>query len=143
MGSEFLPQLDEGTIAFHIIQKPGSNLSEGKEISTKIEKKLLDTYPEIEEVVSRFGVSEVPTDPMPMDLADTFIILKPEDEWVSADSKKELIEKIKETLSVFPGVSYEFTQPIEMRFNELLTGVREDIAIKIYGDDLNVLARKG
>lgn len=143
MGGEFLPQLDEGTIAFHIIQKPGSNLTEGKEIATKIEKKLLDTYPEIDEVVSRFGVSEVPTDPMPMDLADTFIILKPEDKWVSADSKEELIEKIKETLSMFPGVSYEFTQPIEMRFNELLTGVREDIAIKIYGDDLDVLARKG
>lgn len=143
MGGEFLPQLDEGTIAFHIIQKPGSNLSEGKVISTKIEKKLLDTFPEVEEVVSRFGVSEVPTDPMPMDLADTFVILKPEDEWVSAGSKEELIEKMKEALSVFPGVSYEFTQPIEMRFNELLTGVREDIAIKIYGDDLNVLARKG
>lgn len=143
MGGEFLPQLDEGTIAFHIIQKPGANLTEGEKISTKIEKKLLDTFPEIEEIVTRYGVSEVPTDPMPMDIGDTFVILKPQDEWVSADSKEELIEKMKETLSVFPGVSYEFTQPIEMRFNELLTGVREDIAIKIYGDDLNVLARKG
>lgn len=142
MGGEFIPQLDEGDIAFHIIMKPGSSLSEGIETSTKIEKLLLAEYPEIEQVVSRFGVSDVPTDPMPMDIGDSFIILKDKSEWTSAETKDELIEKIKETLNLVPGVGYEFTQPIEMRFNELISGVREDIAVKLYGEDLDVLASK-
>ena len=142
MGGEFIPQLDEGDIAFHIILKPGSSLKEGIATSTKIEKLLINEFPEIEQVVSRFGVSDVPTDPMPMDLGDSFIILKDKSEWTSAESKDELIAKIKETIGVIPGVSYEFTQPMEMRFNELLTGVREDIAVKLYGEDLDVLANK-
>jgi len=142
MGGEFIPQLDEGDIAYHIIQKPGSSLEEGIKTSTKIESLLLSEYPEIEQVVTRFGVSDVPTDPMPMDIGDSFIILKPKSEWVSAETKDELIDKIKETLNTVPGVSYEFTQPVEMRFNELLTGVREDIAVKLYGEDLNILAEK-
>ncbi|MDT0690973.1 CusA/CzcA family heavy metal efflux RND transporter [Salegentibacter sp. F188] len=142
MGGEFVPQLDEGEIAFHIIMKPGSSLTEGTETANKIENLLLNEYPEIEQIVSRFGVSDVPTDPMPMDLADSFVILKPRSEWVSADHKGELIEKMKETLSIIPGVSYEFSQPVEMRFNELITGVREDVAIKLYGEDLNILADK-
>lgn len=142
MGGEFIPQLDEGDIAFHIILKPGSSLDQGIATSTKIEKLLLDTYPEIIQVVSRFGVSDIPTDPMPMDMGDSFIILKEKSEWTSAETKVELIEKIKETLSVMPGVSYEFSQPIEMRFNELISGVREDIAVKLYGEDLDVLATK-
>ncbi|MGK7392855.1 MAG: CusA/CzcA family heavy metal efflux RND transporter [Candidatus Cyclobacteriaceae bacterium M2_1C_046] len=142
MGGEFIPQLDEGDIAFHIILKPGSSLSEGVKTSTQIERILLESFPEIEHAMTRFGVADVPTDPMPMDIGDCFVILKPKEEWVSADSKEELIEKMKDKLSVIPGVSYEFTQPIEMRFNELLTGVREDIAVKLYGDDLNMLAAK-
>ncbi len=142
MGGEFIPQLDEGDIAFHVILQPGSSLDEGIQTSTRIEKMLLEEYPEIEQVVTRFGVSDVPTDPMPMDIGDSFIILKDKSEWTSADSKEELISKIKESLSVIPGVSYEFTQPVEMRFNELLTGVREDIAVKIYGEDLDLLATK-
>ena len=79
---------------------------------------------------------------MPMDIGDCFVLLKPQDEWVSADSKEELVEKMKEAVSVVPGVNYEFTQPIEMRFNELLTGVREDIAVKLFGEDLDILATK-
>jgi len=142
MGGEFIPQLDEGDIAFHIILQPGSSLKEGIATSTKIEKMLLAKYPEIEQVVSRFGVSDVPTDPMPMDLADSFVILKDKSEWTSASTKDELIAKIKNTIGVIPGVSYEFTQPVEMRFNELLTGVREDIAVKLYGEDLDLLASK-
>ncbi|GAB3662952.1 CusA/CzcA family heavy metal efflux RND transporter [Echinicola sediminis] len=142
MGGEFIPQLDEGDIAFHIILQPGSSLAESLETSTQIENIILDNFPEVEQVMSRFGVADVPTDPMPMDIGDSFIILKPKEEWVSADSKEDLIEKIKEKISVVPGVNYEFTQPIEMRFNELLTGVREDIAIKLYGEDLDVLAQK-
>ncbi|MGY5851789.1 CusA/CzcA family heavy metal efflux RND transporter [Salegentibacter sp. F14] len=142
MGGEFIPQLDEGDIAFHIILKPGSSLDEGIATSTRIEQLLLEAYPEIEQVVTRFGVSDVPTDPMPMDIGDSFIILKDKEEWTSADSKDELITKIKETIGIIPGVSYEFTQPVEMRFNELLTGVREDVAVKLYGEDLQVLASK-
>lgn len=142
MGGEFIPELDEGDIAFHIILKPGSSLEEGIQTSTKIEKLLLDTYPEIIQIVSRFGVSDIPTDPMPMDMGDSFIILKEKSEWTSAKTKGALIEKMKQTLSVFPGVSFEFSQPIEMRFNELISGVREDIAVKLYGEDLDVLASK-
>ncbi|MCO6481037.1 MAG: CusA/CzcA family heavy metal efflux RND transporter [Phaeodactylibacter sp.] len=142
MGGEFIPQLDEGDIAFHIILKPGSALSESIETSSRIERILLENFPEVEHAMTRFGVAEVPTDPMPMDIGDCFAILKPKEEWVSAKSKEELIEKMKEKLSIVPGVNYEFTQPIEMRFNELLTGVREDIAVKLYGENLQVLAEK-
>lgn len=142
MGGEFIPQLDEGDIAFHIILKPGSSLSEMIETSTKVEQMMLDSFPEINHVMSRFGVAAVPTDPMPMDVADCIVTLKPTDEWVSAESKEELIEKMKKVISVVPGANYEFTQPIEMRFNELLTGVREDVAIKLFGEDLDVLANK-
>ncbi len=142
MGGEFVPQLDEGDIAFHAILKPGSSLTETIETTTKIEKIILSKFPEVEHVMCRIGVADVPTDPMPMDIADCFIILKPQSEWVSAVSKEELIDKIKEAVEVVPGINYEFTQPIEMRFNELLTGVREDLAIKLFGEDLEVLASK-
>lgn len=142
LGGEFIPQLDEGDIAFHILLKPGSSLAEGIKTSTQIERVLLDNFPEIEQVHSRFGVAEVPTDPMPMDMADCFIILKPKEEWVSAKSKDELIDKIKEKLQVITGINMEFSQPIEMRFNELISGVREDVAIKIFGEDLSILASK-
>ena len=142
MGGEFIPQLDEGDIAFHVILKPGSSLSEMIETTTKVQKIIKANYPEVKSVISRIGVADVPTDPMPMDISDTFIILKPKSEWTSADTKEELIAKIKKDISVIPGVSYEFTQPIEMRFNELLSGVREDVAIKLFGEDLQVLADK-
>lgn len=142
MGAEFVPQLDEGDIAFHVILKPGSSLSEGIKTSTNIEQILLDNFPEVEHAMTRFGVADVPTDPMPMDIGDCFVILKPQDQWVSAESKDDLIAKIQEKLSIIPGVSYEFTQPMEMRFNELISGVREDIAVKLYGEDLQVLADK-
>ena len=142
MGGEFIPELDEGDLAFHAILKPGSSLTETIETTTKIEKLVKKEFPEVEKIVSRIGVAEVPTDPMPMDLADVFVILKPKREWTSASSKDELVEKMKETVEQIPGVNYEFTQPIEMRFNELLEGVREDIAIKLYGEDINILASK-
>lgn len=142
MGGEFIPQLDEGDIAFHAILKPGSSLSETIETTTKIERIVKAEFPEAETVLSRIGVADVPTDPMPMDIADVFVILKPTDEWVSAESKDELVEMMKDAISIVPGVNFEFTQPIEMRFNELLTGVREDVAIKLFGEDLDVLASK-
>ena len=142
MGGEFMPQLDEGNIAFHIMLRPGSSLDESIQIATDIEEALLNEHTEIKQIVSRFGVSDVPTDPMPMDVADSFIILHPMDDWENTDDKEELIKKMKITLSQFPGVNFEFSQPIEMRFNELITGVREDIAIKIFGEDLEILAKK-
>ncbi|AUC84327.1 CusA/CzcA family heavy metal efflux RND transporter [Polaribacter sp. ALD11] len=142
MGGEFIPQLDEGDIAFHAILKPGSSLTETIETTTKIEQIVKAEFPEVKKIVSRIGVAEIPTDPMPMDIADVFVILKPKSEWTSATSKDELIDKIKKAVEIIPGVNYEFSQPIEMRFNELLEGVREDIAIKIYGEDINVLSQK-
>ncbi len=142
MGAVFVPQLDEGDIAFHAILKPGSSLGEMIETTTRVEQIVLEKFPEVEKIVSRIGVAEIPTDPMPMDVADIFVILKPQSEWVSAQSKDELVEKMKSAVEIIPGVNYEFSQPIEMRFNELLEGVREDIAIKLYGDDLSILSEK-
>ncbi|MDX6747366.1 CusA/CzcA family heavy metal efflux RND transporter [Polaribacter sp. PL03] len=142
MGGEFIPQLDEGDIAFHAILKPGSSLTETIETTTKVEQIIKAKFPEVEKIVSKIGVAEIPTDPMPMDLADVFVILKPKSEWTTVSTKDELIEEIKKAVEIIPGVNYEFTQPIEMRFNELLEGVREDIAIKIYGEDINILSQK-
>lgn len=142
MGGEFIPKFDEGDIAMQALIKPGSSLTESIEASKKLQN-IIKQFPEVITVVSRIGVAEIPTDPMPMDIADTFIILeKDKSKWTSADSKEELIEKIQEKISIIPGVNFVFTQPVELRFNELLTGVREDVAIKLYGEDLDVLADK-
>ncbi|MAP53264.1 MAG: CusA/CzcA family heavy metal efflux RND transporter [Altibacter sp.] len=142
MGGEFIPKFDEGDIAFQALIKPGSSLTESIEASKKLQN-LINEFPEVKTVVSRIGVAEIPTDPMPMDIADSYIILeKDKSKWTSADSKEELIEKIQEKISVVPGVNFVFTQPVELRFNELLTGVREDVAIKLYGEDLEMLADK-
>jgi len=141
-GGEFIPKFDEGDIAFQALIKPGSSLTESIEASKKLQN-LINEFPEVKTVVSRIGVAEIPTDPMPMDIADSYIILeKDKSKWTSADSKEELIEKIQDKIAVVPGVNFVFTQPVELRFNELLTGVREDVAIKLYGEDLGVLADK-
>ena len=129
-------------MAFHAILKPGSSLSESIATTTKIEKIVKNDFPEVIDIISRIGVADVPTDPMPMDIADVFVILKPESEWTRGISKDELISSMKHAVEQVPGVNFEFTQPIEMRFNELITGVREDIAVKLYGDDLVILAEK-
>ncbi len=140
MGGEFVPQLDEGDLAMHAILKAGSSLEETEKVCHSIETKLTQSFPEITSVISKIGVAEIPTDPMPMDLADMFIILKPQAEWETFETKEQLIEMIKDTLTFLPGVNHEFSQPIEMRFNELMTGVRQDIAVKLFGEDLDVLA---
>ncbi|MCF6341238.1 MAG: CusA/CzcA family heavy metal efflux RND transporter, partial [Bacteroidales bacterium] len=143
MGAEFMPQLDEGDFAFQAFLKPGTSLSEVKKASTRLEQIIIGNFPdEIESIQSRIGVADLPTDPMPLDIADIFVILKPQEQWTKVSSKAELVEKVKEMVTVLPGINFEFTQPIEMRFNELLTGIREDVAIKFYGDDLDVLADK-
>lgn len=143
LGGEFIPQLEEGDIAFHSILKPGSSLTETIETTTKIENIIVSNFPaEVKRVLCRIGVADVPTDPMPMDIADCFIILKPQKEWEWKGSKEELVEAIKQEIMQVPGINFEFTQPIEMRFNELLTGVREDVAVKLFGEDLDLLASK-
>ncbi|WGH76193.1 CusA/CzcA family heavy metal efflux RND transporter [Tenacibaculum tangerinum] len=143
MGGEFVPTLDEGDFVIQPVLKTGTTLSNTIETTTKIEKILKENFPEVKQVVSRIGAAEVPTDPMSMEESDVIITLNPKSEWTSAKSKDELADKFKEALSIIPGMEVEFTQPIEMRFNELITGVRADIAIKIFGEDLSVLARKG
>ena len=143
MGGEFVPTLDEGDFVIQPVLKTGTSLSKTVEITTEIEKILLENFPEVQQVVTRIGAAEVPTDPMSMEESDVIIKLAPKGEWSSATSKDELADKFKEALAVIPGMEVEFTQPIEMRFNELITGVRADIAIKIFGPDLDVLARKG
>ena len=142
MGGEFVPTLDEGDFVIQPVLKTGTSLSKTIEITTKIEKILLSNFPEVDQVVSRIGAAEVPTDPMSMEESDVIIKLKPKKEWTSASSKDELADKFKEALSEIPGMEVEFTQPIEMRFNELITGVRADVAVKIFGEDLTILAQK-
>ncbi len=143
MGGEFVPTLDEGDFVIQPVLKTGTSLSNTIAMTTRIEKILLDEFPEVKQVVTRIGAAEVPTDPMSMEESDVIIILKPKSQWVSAKTKDELANKFKEALAIIPGMEVEFTQPIEMRFNELITGVRADIAIKIFGEDLDVLSKKG
>ncbi len=142
MGGEFVPTLDEGDFVIQPVLPTGTSLGKTIEITTKIENILLENFPEVDQVVSRIGAAEVPTDPMSMEDSDIIIKLKPKNEWVSAENKDELADKFKEALTVIPGMDVEFTQPIEMRFNELITGVRADVAIKVFGEDLSVLANK-
>ena len=141
MGGEFVPTLDEGDFVIQPVLKTGTSLSKTIEAITEMEKILL-RFPEVNNVVTRIGAAEIPTDPMSMEESDVIIELKPRAEWVTASSKDELADKFKEALRIIPGIDYEFTQPIEMRFNELITGVRADVAIKIFGEDLDVLNRK-
>lgn len=143
MGGEFIPTLDEGDLATHVIISSGSSLSQEIETTTKAEQLLKERFPEVKMVISKIGSAEIPTDPMPMEAADVIIVLKDKKEWVSAKTKEELIAKMEETLEEIPGVSTEFSQPIQMRFNELMTGVRSDVAIKVFGDDLDRLASIG
>ena len=141
MGGEFVPTLDEGDFVIQPVLKTGTSLQKTIETTTEIEN-ILKTFPEVKDVISRIGAAEVPTDPMSMEESDVIITLKPKSEWITADSKDGLADKFKEALSIIPGIDYEFTQPIEMRFNELITGVRADLAIKIYGEDLDLLHQK-
>ncbi|WP_242009167.1 efflux RND transporter permease subunit [Robertkochia solimangrovi] len=142
MGGEFIPTLDEGDFVIQPILKTGTTLSNTITATTRMEK-ILKKFPEVKQVVSRIGAAEVPTDPMSMEESDVIITLQPKDTWTTADTKEGLAEAFKEALvNGIPGIEYEFTQPIEMRFNELITGVRADLAIKIFGEDLDILASK-
>jgi len=143
LGGEFIPKLDEGDLAYQIVRLPGISLTESINIGTQIEKILIEKFPEVKTVVTKTGAPELATDPMGPEFSDVIVILNPKDEWTSAGSKEELIEKIQKELSIVPGVGLSFTQPIELRFNELIAGARGDIAVKIFGDDLSILSDKG
>ena len=142
LGGEFIPSLEEGDFAVEMSMSQGTSLSQMVESCSKAEKLLKKEYPEIKQVVSRIGSAEIPTDPMPIERADIMIALKPKAEWTSAKTTPELMEKMEETLSAIPGLEAEISQPIQMRNNELLTGIKQDVAIKIFGDDLDVLTQQ-
>ena len=141
MGGEFVPTLDEGDFVIQPVLKTGTTLTNTIQTTTQMEKILLE-FPEVRQVVTRIGAAEIPTDPMSMEESDVIIILHPKNQWTTASTKDGLADKFKEALSILPGIEYEFTQPIEMRFNELITGVRADLAIKVFGEDLDILQQK-
>ena len=143
MGGEFIPTLEEGDLAMQMSLPAGSTLSASVRASTQAEQILLKNFPEVKHVVSKIGTAEVPTDPMAVEDADIMIILKPKSEWTSAATREGLVDKMKAALEVVPRASFEFTQPIQLRFNELMTGAKADVAVKIYGSSLASLARLG
>ena len=144
MGSEFIPSLDEGDVAMHAMRVPATSLTQAIQMQTALEEKLKAAFPEVERIVSKIGTAEVATDPMPPSVADTFILLKNRDEWPDPRKPRtQLVQEMQEKVAEVPGSNYEFTQPIQMRFNELLSGVRADIAIKVFGDDMDTLLEIG
>ncbi len=139
MGSEFIPNLDEGDIAMHALRIPGTSLSQAINMQTALEARLRQ-FPEVERVVSKIGTAEIATDPVPPSVADTFILLKDRKDWPEPrKSRAALVAEMQGAVDAIPGNRYEFTQPIQMRFNELISGVRADVAVKVYGDDLDEL----
>ena len=140
LGSEFIPSLDEGDIALHALRIPGTSLSQAVSMQSALEQRLKQ-FPEVQTVFAKIGTADVATDPVPPSVADTFLIIKPRSEWPDPRlPKAELVARMNAAVSQVPGSRYEFIQPIQMRFNELIAGVRSDVAIRIYGDDLGTLA---
>lgn len=143
LGAEFIPTLDEGDFAMQMTLPAGSSLSESIKLSEEAEKTLMDQFPEIKHVVAKIGTAEVPTDPMAVEDADVMIIMKPFKEWTSATSRAEMVEKMKEALEpLSERAEFNFSQPIQLRFNELMTGAKADIAVKLYGEDTHELYQR-
>jgi cobalt-zinc-cadmium resistance protein CzcA len=143
IGSEFVPSLNEGDIALHAIRIPGTSLTTAVEMQNELEE-TIKSFPEVESVFSKIGTAEIATDPMPPSVADVFIMLKPQSEWAGPyRTKVELITAMEKKVLEVPGNNYEFTQPIQMRFNELISGVRADVAVKVFGDDMDTLFETG
>ncbi|MES2368776.1 MAG: CusA/CzcA family heavy metal efflux RND transporter [Pseudomonadota bacterium] len=139
MGSEFVPSLNEGDIALHALRIPGTSLSQAVEMQTELER-TIKQFPEVERIFAKLGTAEIATDPMPPSVADNFIMLRPQSEWPdSTRSKADLVQAMREATARVPGNNYEYTQPIQMRFNELLSGVRSDVAVKVFGDDMDTM----
>ncbi len=143
LGTEFLPQLDEHDVALHALRIPGTGLQQSIDMQRQLEK-AIGEIPEVKTVFAKIGTPEIATDPMPPNVADTFLMLKPRNQWPDPDKPKaQLVDEIRQAAQAVPGNNYELTQPIEMRFNELIAGVRSDVAVRIYGDDLDTLAQVG
>jgi heavy metal efflux system protein len=143
LGSEFLPSLDEGDLLVHALRIPGTSLTTAVEMQHALERKL-KSYPEVDYIFSKIGTAEIATDPMPPSVADTYVMLKPREDWPDPGRPKaELVRQLQAELPSMPGNNYEFIQPIQMRFNELIAGVRSDVAVKVFGDDMDVLAEVG
>ncbi|MHA4807841.1 CusA/CzcA family heavy metal efflux RND transporter [Flavitalea flava] len=140
LGGEFIPQLDEGDFAVETRVLAGSSMDQIIDVSTKAQKILLQKFPEVKQIVNKVGSGEVPTDPMPLEASDMMVILKNKKEWTSAHTREELAEKMQQALSVIPNATFGFQQPIQMRFNELITGAKQDVVIKVYGEDLDALS---
>ncbi|ASV31592.1 MULTISPECIES: CusA/CzcA family heavy metal efflux RND transporter [Flavobacteriaceae] len=141
MGSEFIPQLDEGDFAVETRVPVGSSINQMLDVSQKAQTILLNEYPdEVTQVVNKIGSGEIPTDPMPIEAGDMMVILTPKDQWTAAEDREGLIAEMQESLSVIPNATFSFQQPIQMRFNELLTGAKQDVVLKIYGEDLSTLS---
>ncbi|MFN0195864.1 MAG: efflux RND transporter permease subunit, partial [Planctomycetaceae bacterium] len=144
LGSEFVPRLSEGAIAIGVVRLAGTDLGESVRYNTEMEKVILSTFPdEVENVWSRVGTAEIATDPMGVELTDTFITLKPRPQWKKAKTQAELTELIDKALRDMPGQRLAYSQPIEMRINEMVSGVRADLGVKLFGDDFDVLVGKG
>ena len=143
MGREFIPSLDEGDIALHALRIPGTSLTQAVGMQTALEARLKQ-FPEVDKVFAKLGTAEVATDPMPPSVADTFVMLRPRAAWPDPEkTKAALVAEMEAAAAGIPGNNYEFTQPIQMRFNELISGVRSDVAVKVYGDDLDTLLATG
>lgn len=143
LGTEFIPSLDEGDIALHALRIPGTSLSQAIKMQNALESRIRE-FPEVSHTFTKIGTAEIATDPMPPSVADGFVILKPRSEWPDpAKPKAEIVREIEEAVLKIPGNNYEFTQPIQMRFNELIAGVRSDVAVKVFGDDMDVLLETG
>lgn len=142
LGAEFIPTLDEGDFAMQMTLPAGSSLTRSIELSKQAEETLMKNFPEIKHVVAKIGTAEVPTDPMAVEDADIMIVMKPFKEWTSASSRAEMVEKMKASLEPITGAEFNFSQPIQLRFNELMTGAKADIAIKLYGEDMAELYKK-
>ena len=139
MGSEFMPNLDEGDIALHALRIPGTSLTQAIEMQTQLEQ-TVKAFPEVEKIFAKIGTAEVATDPMPPNVADNFVMLKPQSEWPDPSrTKANLVAAIQAAVEKIPGNNYEFTQPIQMRFNELISGVRSDVAVKVFGDEMEIM----
>ena len=139
MGSEFIPSLNEGDVALHALRIPGTSLTQAIEMQSELER-VLKTFPEVDKIFAKIGTAEIATDPMPPNVADNFVMLKPISEWPDPTrSKADLVAAMQVAVMKIPGNNYEFTQPIQMRFNELISGVRSDVAVKVFGDDMDVM----
>jgi cobalt-zinc-cadmium resistance protein CzcA len=144
LGGEFIPTLDEGDVMMHGFLTPGSSLTQTLESHRLVQDKLIKAFPdEVEQVISKIGSAEIPTDPMAIETADNVILLKDKSGWTKAKTKDELVALLEEKAKEVPGMAFEFTQPIKMRFDEMMTGVRSDVAVKVFGENLDTLARAG